>query len=58
MKSVVLERELGHIAEASALVNLAVERYPEFWKLFLLAAQLQPDRARDIYKQAVRHSIL
>ena len=55
MKSVVLERELGHIAEACALVNLAVERYSEFWKLFLIAAQLQPDRARDIYKQAVRH---
>ena len=54
MKSVVLDRELGHIPSACAIVNAAVEKFPDFWKLYLLSAQLQPEKSREIYKQAVR----
>jgi hypothetical protein len=39
------------------MVDQAIEKYPEFWKLYLLSAQLQPEKAREIYKQAVHSSV-
>jgi hypothetical protein len=42
-------------AAAATLVATALTHYPEFWKLWLLAAQISPDQAASLYEKAVGH---
>jgi pre-mRNA-processing factor 6 len=52
MKSIVLEREIGQFTDAAALCQTALTHYPDFWKLWLLATQVQPDQATMLFEKA------
>ena len=59
MKSVTLERDLGELESALALLGPALKAHPRFWKLHLLKAQLesragQHAAARETLARAVK----
>ncbi|XP_031549489.1 pre-mRNA-processing factor 6-like [Actinia tenebrosa] len=65
MKSIRLEWVLGNIPEASKLLEEAVQKYPDFPKLWMMKGQIQQQKgnqeeAREAYKLGVKkcpHSI-
>ncbi|KAJ2354474.1 U4/U6 x U5 tri-snRNP complex subunit Prp1, partial [Coemansia sp. RSA 2618] len=55
MKSAVLLRQLGRTDDALAVVREAVELFPQFYKLWLIQAQLQqPQDARQTLSRALK----
>jgi pre-mRNA-processing factor 6 len=59
MQSVQLEREVGNVDLAQDILTSAIEKYPNYYKLHLIAATLKSDvgdydTAREIYENAVK----
>lgn len=59
MKSIKLEWVLGNLSEAERLLDEAVQKYPDFAKLWMMKGQIQEelnnvDNAREAYKQGTK----
>jgi len=59
MKSVTLERDLGDLEAALALLAPALKAHPRFWKLHLIKAQVEsrmgnPEAARETLSKALK----
>lgn len=58
MKSAIVERELGNVAEERRLLKAALERFPDFDKLWLMLGQLEErQRATAAARQAYQNGL-
>ncbi|XP_047971005.1 protein STABILIZED1-like [Salvia hispanica] len=60
MKSAIVERELGNIAEERRLLDEGLKQFPSFFKLWLMLGQLEErlanlERAKDAYELGLKH---
>lgn len=62
MKSALLERELGNVAGERALLDEALQKYPQFPKFWMMRGQLeersnQIEAARQVYQRGLKNCI-
>ncbi|EPS73075.1 hypothetical protein M569_01676 [Genlisea aurea] len=60
MKSAIVERELGNVADERRLLDEGLKLFPSFFKLWLMLGQLEErlgnlERAKDAYELGLKH---